>query len=129
MNVPSDLFGNPIKAPTRKPGRPKGSTPIEGLKVSDLCHIIRTCSACNVSRLQFSDVQLEFAAGVRVVNPTEQESIGAGCSPISDAELESQGRHDSLQALGDRVEEELEMLKITDPVRYEKFLVEDQGDK
>lgn len=98
----------------RRYGEPKP------LSHSEVCAILETCLKCGVSNFSYNGLVVSFGQ-----SPVAHEAVLAGCPASSVAEEESQGRLDGLTALGERVDDELEMLKITNPLLYEKYAADE----
>jgi hypothetical protein len=107
-----------------QPKRRRRSSDKSILSSKDVCAILDSCLRCRVSRFSFRCAGLEFSAQWAT---DAGEAVGTGMSPLQVDGLEevSQGRRDSLEDLGNLVDDELEMLKITDPLQYEKFLADE----
>lgn len=93
------------------------------LSANDVCAILDSCLRCSVKKISFDGLEVEFTSPQIV----DVEAVQAGCLPLVES-ADRQGRRDGLAALGESVDDELEMLKITDPLLYEKFAAE-QEDK
>lgn len=106
-------------AQSPEPKRRRRSVDRNMLSHSEVCAILETCLRCGVSQFSYNGLVLSFLKG----SPVSHEAVLAGCptSPVT-AEEVAQGRADGLTALANGVDDELEMLKITDPFAYEKFI-------
>lgn len=117
-----DMFGADSNAQEAQQAEPKRRGRYRDRRVlnaADVCAILESCLRSKVQKFSFGGLEVEFKS--QAVDETE--AIRAGCPQPVEGEV-SQGRLDGLAALGDRVEDELEMLKITNPVLYEKFAAE-----
>lgn len=106
----SEMAQSPEASPRRRYGEPKP------LSQSEVCAILDTCLRCGVSSFSFNGLVVAFGSQP----PGTHEAVLAG-SPSSSQEDESHGRLNGLAGL---VDDELEMLKITNPVLYEKHMAD-----
>jgi hypothetical protein len=120
--VPSGLFND---VPTQRPQtiRRKAYTKDLRLSADNVCAILDSCFRNSVTKFSFGGLEVEFETKPET---PECEAVGIG-SPIFSEDHERQGRREHLTLLADTVDDELEMLKITDPMLYEKMMVEHEA--
>lgn len=135
------------RLPAEKAGTAKGV-----LSVDDVCAIIRTCQAANVSSLKFRGLELELHPNY--VREVVNVDVGIGGHPSmpppadanprrTEAELQAMrlrmreldgngpehgeliGGLDKLQSI-ETIENEMEQLCVTDPLAYEQMMNGDQ---
>ena len=103
---------------TVKRGRPVGTRnkkPSDSLALTadDLCAIIKLCGAQNVLSFQYRDLSVNF-------NSSDSTDVKTNYMPVDPQET----RRESLQRQHDFVEEDLDYMKITDPVAFEALAME-----
>jgi hypothetical protein len=102
----------------KRPGRPLGSPnkkrkdSIE-LTATDICDIIRLCGEKNVLSFSYRDLSVNFNTDTHVVEKTNIVHV----DPADEKKQSLQRRHDS-------IEEDLDYMKITDPVAFEALAME-----
>lgn len=92
----------------------------EGLSVKDICAIISLCERSNILSFQFGALRLLFKKSIDVPKIKRSETVLNPSAPLKGA-LKGRTKHE-LQGLSDIASEELELLKITDPLGYEEFI-------
>jgi hypothetical protein len=89
-----------------------------------VCAILDAAFRNSVTKFSFGGLVVEFATKPET---PECEAVGTGSPILSDEDQLRQGRREHLTSLADSVDDELEMLKITDPMLYEKMMVEHEA--
>lgn len=123
MNSKPDGLFNDVPTQEAQPKRSMGYKRNSQLSAGDVCAILDSCLRCSVKKIWFNGLEVDFQTPPNFI---EHEAVRAVCPPLVES-AECQGRRDSLTLLGDSVDDELEMLKLTDPLLYEKFMAEQEA--
>lgn len=86
----------------------------KGLTSTDICEIIKACYNSNVSKLNYRDLSIEFTAH-------HTETIEGSHQAIYNTQETT--KQEDLP--NEEVEAELDLLKITDPAAYERYVTEE----
>lgn len=87
------------------------------LSVEDVCAIIRTCSEQErFRRLKMPGLELEFG------EKTKSEACATTQPPSDPRRLATVARQAAVQEAAELTEDELEHLKVTDPVAWERVM-------
>lgn len=121
--VPSGLF-NDVETQRPQPVRRKAYSKDLRLSADNVCAILDAANRNSVTKLSFGGLVVEFATKPET---PECEAVETGSPVLSDEDQLRQGRREHLTSLADSVDDELEMLKITDPMQYEKLMAEHEA--
>jgi hypothetical protein len=102
--------------------RKKTGTVQKSLKSSDICRIIETCKSSGVSSFQLGSLHIQF--GESFPEPKESWSDFTAKQTESGTQT-TKVSHQSARKLS---EEEIDQLKLTDPVSYERLILSGELD-
>lgn len=125
MEATTQGLFNGVSTQSPQPKRRGPNKVKDSLCGTDVCAILDSCLRCNVKSFSFGGLVVEFQSQVQ----SAIEAVREVFPSVSTQDAECQGRRDSLTALGDCVDDELEALKITNPFLYEKYMAEQGATK
>ena len=90
------------------------------LKNTDVCNIIRTCKAAEVTELKFGDLHILWGKKALLGNVEDANALAA--EEMAEAQKKIEDKELEIQDLENK-ENLLELLKIEDPAEYERMIL------
>ncbi len=102
-----------------------GDSNIGLVSAKELCDLIKTCAKNGVNTFHIGNIKLEFGQGNQ---PTPNTPIPEPTIALDETQAVKISAEAERQMSFDRLQQEVDELKLSDPLAYEKFIEGEIGD-